>query len=166
MISAVHRTYDSDSPNLIHEQRWDDVAGQHSQTAQEADHVDDDVVLLIEVQMAAFLWVEEGGVLHLTVLKLFLPEVCREQKAVKCCSFFYSFFRAMLKQWYERNDQKWHLCYKKCCFWWCSFQKRCWLIWCLQNSSFQKGNSQTLLTSSQYLQTCRRGKEQSEKHCG
>lgn len=76
-------TYYSDSPYFVHEQRWDDVAGQHRQAPQEADHVDDDVVLLLEVQMAAFLRVEEGGVLHPAVFEFFLPEVCSERRGVK-----------------------------------------------------------------------------------
>lgn len=33
--------------------------------------------------MAAFLWVEEGGVLHSTVFELFFPEVWKEQRDVK-----------------------------------------------------------------------------------
>lgn len=81
-------TYYSDSSYLVHKQCWDDVARQHSQTAQEADHVDDYIVLLLEVQMAAFLWMEEGGVLHPTVFKLFMPEVWRERKQRQ--HFFFS----------------------------------------------------------------------------
>lgn len=78
--AAVTLTYNSDSSYLVHEQGRDDVARQHSQTAQEADHVDHDVVLLLEVQMAALFRVEEGGVFHSTVFELFLPEVWREQR--------------------------------------------------------------------------------------
>ena len=33
--------------------------------------------------MTAFLWVEEGGVLHPTVFELLLPEVCRAQGEVR-----------------------------------------------------------------------------------
>lgn len=73
-------TYYPDPSYLVHEQCGDDVARQHSQTAKEADHVDDDVVLLLEVQMAALLRVEEGGVLHSTVFELLVPEVWREQR--------------------------------------------------------------------------------------
>lgn len=68
-------TYNPDPSYLVHEKRRKDVARQHGQTAQEADHVDDNVVFLLEVQMAAFLGVEEGGVFHPTVFELFLPEV-------------------------------------------------------------------------------------------
>lgn len=74
-IRECDPTYYSDSPYFVHEQRWDDVAGQHRQAPQEADHVDDDVVLLLEVKMAASLRVEEGGVLHPAVFEFFLPEV-------------------------------------------------------------------------------------------
>lgn len=80
MTLAADPTYYSDSSYLVHEQCGDDVARQHSQTAQEADHVDDDVVLLLEVQMAALFRVEEGGVLHPTVFELLLPEVWREHR--------------------------------------------------------------------------------------
>lgn len=73
-------TYDSDPPYLVHEQRRDDVARQHSQTAQEADHIDDDVILLLEVQVTALLRVEEGGVLQSTFFEFFLPQIWRETK--------------------------------------------------------------------------------------
>lgn len=68
-------TYDSDPSDLVHEQRRDDVARQHSQTAQEADHIDDDVILLLEVQVTALLRVEEGGVLQSTFFEFFLPQI-------------------------------------------------------------------------------------------
>lgn len=77
MLSA-DLTYYSNSSYLVHEQCWDDVARQHSQTSQKADHIDDDVIFFLKVQMAAFLWVEEGSVFHSAVFELFLPEVWTE----------------------------------------------------------------------------------------
>lgn len=82
VLVLINLTYYSDSSYFVHEQCRDYVAWQHGQASQEADHVDDNVVLLQKVQMAAFLWVEEGGVLHSTVFKLLLPEVCGQQKDV------------------------------------------------------------------------------------
>ena len=71
----IERTYDFDPSYLIHEERRDDVARQHCEAAQEADQVDDDVVLLLEVEVAALLGVQEGGVLHAAVLELLLPQI-------------------------------------------------------------------------------------------
>lgn len=76
-------TYYTDSSYLIHEQGREDVARQHSQAAQEADHVDDDVVFLLEVQVTAFLRVEEGGVFQPTVFELLLPQIWNRRIWVK-----------------------------------------------------------------------------------
>lgn len=42
-------TYDLDPADLLHVERWDDIAWQHSQTAQEADQVNKYVVVLNSV---------------------------------------------------------------------------------------------------------------------
>lgn len=73
-------TYDLDPANLVHEERRDDVAWQNSQTAQEANQVNQNVILLKCVQVAAMFVVLEGGVLHLTVDEPVLPQVYREQE--------------------------------------------------------------------------------------
>lgn len=70
-------TYDLDSANFLHEERWDDVAWQHSQTAQETDQVDKHIII-VRRQLTAMFIVVKGGVLHPTVNEL-LPQVCRDQ---------------------------------------------------------------------------------------
>lgn len=68
-------TYDLDSANLLHKECWDDVAWQNSHTAQEADQVDQMVILFESVQVAAMFVVLKGGVLHPTVDELVLLHV-------------------------------------------------------------------------------------------
>lgn len=70
-------TYDLDPANLLHEERRDDVAWQNSQTAQEANQVNQNVILLKCVQVATVFVVLEGVVLHFTVDELVLPQVYR-----------------------------------------------------------------------------------------
>lgn len=72
-ISAV--TYNLDSANLLHKECWDDVAWQNSHTAQEADQVDQMVILFECVQVATMFMVLKGGVLHPTVDELVLLQV-------------------------------------------------------------------------------------------
>lgn len=72
-------TYNPDPADLLHEEGGDDVAGQHGQTAQEADQVNENVVLLNSVQVAAMFVVLKGDILHLAVDELLLPQVYRVQ---------------------------------------------------------------------------------------
>lgn len=60
-------TYDLDSADLLYKECWDDVARQNSHTAQEADQVDQMVILFECVQVAAVFVLLKGGVLHHTV---------------------------------------------------------------------------------------------------
>lgn len=79
----IRITYNLDSANFLHEECWDDVARQHSKTAQEADQVNENIVLLNNVQVAAMFVLLKGGILHFTVNKLLLPKVCREPDGIK-----------------------------------------------------------------------------------
>lgn len=73
-------TYNPDPADLLHEEGGDDVAGQHGQTAQETDQVNENVVLLKSVQVAAMFVVFKGGILHPAVDELLLPQVYRAQE--------------------------------------------------------------------------------------
>ena len=74
-------TYDLDPADLLHEQGGHDVARQHGQAAQEADQVDEDVVLLRRVEVTASFVFVPGYVLQLTVDEFVLPQVWEEQEA-------------------------------------------------------------------------------------
>lgn len=71
------RTYNLDPANLLHEEGRDDVARQHCQTAQEADQVDEDVILLNSVQVAAMFLMLEGVVFHFTVDEILFLQIYR-----------------------------------------------------------------------------------------
>lgn len=49
-------------PDFVHEQCRDDVAWQHGQAAQEADQVDQKIIVLLKVDVAAFLLLHERAV--------------------------------------------------------------------------------------------------------
>ena len=71
----VSLTYDLDPAEFLHEEGGHDVAWQHGQAAQEADQVDEDVVLLHRVQVTASLVFVPGHVLQFTVDEFVLPQV-------------------------------------------------------------------------------------------
>lgn len=62
-------------PDFVHEQCRDDIAWQHGQAAQEADQVDEKIIVLLKVDVAAFLLVHERGVDEPAVDEFVLVEV-------------------------------------------------------------------------------------------
>lgn len=70
----------------IHEQGRDDVPRQHGQAAQEADEVNQEVVILLEVHVTALLLLQKGGVDKATVDELMLVEVWGEEETSGSCN--------------------------------------------------------------------------------
>lgn len=78
-------THHLDPSHSIHEQGRNDVPRQDRQTAKEANEVSQEVVILLEVHVAAFLLFQKGGVDKPTVDELMLVEVWGEKEMFGSC---------------------------------------------------------------------------------
>lgn len=67
-------------PNFVHEQCRDDVAWQHGQAAQEADQVDQKIIVLLKVDVAAFLLLHERAVDEPAVDEFVFVEICEGKR--------------------------------------------------------------------------------------
>lgn len=71
--------------DLVHEQRRDDVAWQHSQGTQETDKVDHVGIIFIAyvTEQAALFVVQESAVDELTVDQPVLEKICEEKEGIR-----------------------------------------------------------------------------------
>ena len=74
-------TYDLDPAKLLHEEGRHDVARQHGHAAQEADQVNENIVLLLRVQVTVSFVFVPGYILQFTVDEFVLCQVWGEQEA-------------------------------------------------------------------------------------
>lgn len=81
-VARAHITQHPQPSDLVHEQRRDDVARQHSQGAQETDKVDHvGIVIITDIaEQAAFFVVQESAVHELAVDQPILKEICGERR--------------------------------------------------------------------------------------
>lgn len=67
-------------PYFVHEQCRDDVTWQHGQAAQEADQIDQEIIVLLEVQVAAFLLLQKRAVYEPAVDEFVFVEICKRKR--------------------------------------------------------------------------------------